>query len=150
MNELLNSLNRLQRAGEHGSRANQKLRAAACVIAKQIEESVEESWLVGTLLPRKYRVCRQRSRVGESLFLHKATGTDEFGYPVGFTVDATGETFLHGDFDSECAPAPTGKQILEFAEDVATGLLGEIAAFVESKCAAAEIGAAKLAAAPAA
>ena len=145
MSELLNSLNRLQRAGESGSRANQKLREAAKVVAEQIEESVESAGLVGRQLPRAYRVYRQKSRVGECLFLLKATGTDDFGNLKSFTIDATGQTFLHGDFSSECDPAPTGKEVLQFAEDIAGGLLGEIAAFIESERTAAEAGAAKLA-----
>jgi len=120
-NGIINSLKRLERAGNENSRATQKLFKAANDVAAFIEEAVPFE----CELPRGYRIEKVRSNVGSASFLVKE---GEFGCDY---IDGIGG-YLHGDF--HCwIPEQKRSAILQFAEDIATGLLDEIAEFLEKR-----------------
>jgi len=74
MSDLMNSLNRLQRAGDNGSKATKKLHEAASTVADEICKSVYHARAVGEKLPRGYRVVNVRSNVGNNDFLTLDSG----------------------------------------------------------------------------
>lgn len=123
---LINSLKRLERAGAENSRATKKLHEAAAEVADRIERLVPS----GVRLPRGYIVDGVKSNVGYARFLKREDDEwDEWGEPTYTWIDGTG-SYLHGDF--HCwIPAQTRAGSLQFAKDVAEGLLDEIAAFLE-------------------
>jgi hypothetical protein len=127
---LLDSLNRLQRAGDEGSKATAKLHEAASDVARKIREIAPE----GVRLPRGYMVLRVRSNISSTTRLVKETGEkDQWGESQLLWIDGDG-TYLHGDFNAEI-PAQTRAGSLAFAKDIAEGLLDEIAAFLEAEAA---------------
>ena len=148
MSEILNALNRLQRAGSEASRCTAKLHEAAAAVAEEICESVSKADAIGKMLPRKYIVHRQRSNIGSTLFLYwiERETKDECDYE-GRSHCINGESgYLHGDFKSEMTPKPRAGS-LQFAKDVSEGLLDEIAEFLEKRAAENELAAQKLEAA---
>ena len=129
MTSTIDALKRLERAGDSQSRATEKLHKAAFAIALVIEKKVPD----GVDLPRGYRVIREHSNVGSDLFLVLERGTDDYGEPMSYWIDGTGG-YLHGDFHAKI-PAQTREGSLQFAEDIATGLLDDIAEFLEQRAA---------------
>lgn len=120
-NTVINAVKRLERAGSENSRATQKLFEAAKIVADSIEENVP----AGVRLPRGYIVRRVQSNLGSEKFLCR--GTDD----LTVFVDGIGG-YLHGDF--QCwIPAQNRKTVLDFAADIASGLLDEIAAWLEER-----------------
>src|SRR5262245_30430730 len=139
MSNVINSVARLERAGAENSRATKKLHDAASQVADFICGRVP----INVKLPRGYKVVRVKSNVGSADFLVRESGdTDEFGYLVRQWIDGTG-SFLHGDFHAE-VPAQTRAGSLQFAKDVAEGLLDEIAAFLEKRAAESDAAASTL------
>lgn len=132
MSNTINALKRLERAGSAISRATQKLFEAASIVAAEIEDACPTN----VRLPRGYRVERYRSNVGAEYFLTHDAGLDEYGCQRSDFVDGTGG-YLHGDFSCPI-PAQTRRGVMRFAEDIATGLLDEIAAFLEARTKEAE------------
>lgn len=126
---LVNALNRLERAGSANSRATQKLHEAAAEVAWKIEEIVP----VGVDLPRGYRVRRIKSNVGQAKYLVKHA---KYVNHEDYWIDGDGE-YLHGDF-SAWVPGQSRTGSLTFAQDIAEGLLDEIAAFLEERAQQAE------------
>lgn len=129
---LIDSINRLERAGSEHSRATAKLHEAVCDIADLIERTVPHN----VKLPRGYIVRDIESNVGTTTLLFRATGQiDEFvGNEIEECIDYDGGRYLHGDFNVDMASArQTRAKSLAFAKDVAEGLLDEIAAHLESR-----------------
>ena len=139
---IIDSLKRLERAGQGHSKATQKLHAAAADLAYQIEQIVPE----GIEMPRGYTVRYVQTGVGGEYFLTRAVFED--GEWKEQYIDGFGG-YLHGDF-SCWIPAQTRETSLAFASDVATGWLDELAVWLESRSAEAEKAEAVLRAAKAA
>jgi hypothetical protein len=134
MSDLINALNRLERAGSESSRCTKKLHEAASTVADKICDSVRAAKAVGVTLPRGYRVRNVKSNVGNRAFLVAEPGTrDEWGNDDQLWIDGTGG-YLHGDFHAGI-PEQTREGSLRFAKDVSEGLLNEIAAFLEDRAA---------------
>ena len=132
MSDVINALKRLERAGASNSKSTKKLFEAAETAAHAIKQIVPE----GVELPRGYCVIEHKSNVGYASFLvHGSEEESEY-------IDGIG-TYLHGDFHCEI-PAQTRRGCLEFAEDIASGLLDEIAAFLEQRAATEEVNLARL------
>jgi len=120
-NNIINAVKRLERAGSENSRATQKLYQAAGNVADLIETQVP----VGVELPRGYYVREVCSNIGSCLFLCRET-EDGRDY-----IDGIGR-YLHGDF--HCwIPGQNRAVVMQFAEDVADGLLDEIAQWLENR-----------------
>lgn len=117
-NSIINAVKRLERAGSENSKATQKLFEAALDVAYLIEKTVP----VNVQLPRGYKVIRRYSNSGSELFLINSDG--EY-------IDGTGR-YLHGDFNC-WIPEQKREAILDFAADIADGLLDEIAEFIEQQ-----------------
>lgn len=127
-NNVINAVKRLERAGDENSRATQKLFEAARNVADLITETVPS----GSDLPRGYYVKKIRTNVGSCKFLCKEID-DGYGYPVTRYIDGMGD-YLHGDI--HCWIPPQDRDtVLQFAKDIAEGLLDEIAAWLENKIA---------------
>ena len=122
-NGIISAVKRLERAGSENSRATQKLfeaaREVACFIEKQVPIRVQ--------LPRGYYVRQISSNVGVEKFL-----STEYGRLID-GIDG----YLHGDLH-RWIPGPDRATVLEFAKDIATGLLDEIADWLEARAAEAE------------
>lgn len=121
----LDALKRLERAGAKNSRTTLNLKAAAVEVARSIIDSVPPD----IDLPRGYKVIRRKSIVGGAWFLQNSNG---------YYVDAGAKDkegyYLHGDF--HCWITATPRQaVLSFANDISTGLLDEIAEFLEKRTA---------------
>lgn len=115
-NSVINAVKRLERVGSENSKATKKLFQAATAVAELIEEVAP----VGVTLPRGYKVVERRSKLAPCLFLVNKDG--EY-------IDGIGQ-HLHGDF--HCwIPEQRREVILDFAADIADGLLNEIADFIE-------------------
>ena len=133
MSSIVDSLKRLERAGSERSRATEKLREAAAAVALEIIRHVPP----GVELPGWYVVRRLTSNVGSEFFLvlpgFHEPGSWENGGPESADayIDGTGG-YLHGDFSCSI-PAPSRAALLRFAADIAGGLLGEIADFIEKR-----------------
>lgn len=124
-NGITNAVARLTRAGGENSRATEKLHEAAKTVALLIEQEAP----VNVTLPRGYRVVRRRSNIGSEKYL--VVGDLDKPYDDGLTyIDGTGG-YLHGDFSCPI-PNQTRAGSLQFAADVADGLLDEISAFLEA------------------
>ena len=122
MSDLLNALNRLERAGSEESRCTKKLHEAACTVAEKICAAVYTARAVSVLLPRGYMVTNVKSNVGNTDFLVRKTGKidDMSGEPELYWIDGQG-SYLHGDFHA-FVPDQTRE-----------GLLDEIAEFLEKR-----------------
>jgi len=119
------SIERLQKAGEKNSYVTKKLYEAAQSVASFIEDQVPAE----TMLPRGYLVREISTRVGTGKFLvmdYQEYGIDNF-------VDGFGG-YLYNDFDYYIAK-PDRNTILKFAQDISTGLLDEIADWLEKRIA---------------
>ena len=117
-NSVINALKRLERAGSEDSKATQKLCEAAAEVAEVIIKNVP----VGVPLPRSYEVVKRHSNISYELFLINSDG--EY-------IDGIGR-YLHGDL--QCwIPEQKRNVVLNFAQDIATGLLDEIADFIEQE-----------------
>jgi hypothetical protein len=119
--------------------ATARVRDAAKVIATRIEEAVWEADLIGEQLPRGYRVSQVhwRGQARGTFFLLRETGRiveHDCGesYKETFCVDGCGGLFA-GDFNYEMPSPPTMSELRIFAQDLASGLLQEIAEFFQSK-----------------
>jgi len=139
-NGIINAVKRLERAGSEHSRATQKLFAAAAKVAAFIEERVP----VGVDLPRGYYTREVTTNSGSARFLCRdipipVEGDDENEAHVAYVtryVDGLGG-HVHGDFRTY-VPDQDRETVLRFAEDIAGGLLDEIAAWLESRAVEAE------------
>ena len=122
MSNIVNALKRLERAGDENSRTTQKMYEAANKIAEVIISSVPANvWL-----PRRYKVVVVNSNVTSAEFLVKHDQHDKHEW-----IDGTG-AYLHGDL--RCwIPGQTRTGVLDFAKDIAEGLLDEIALFLEKR-----------------
>lgn len=109
---LINALARLERAGAENSKATAKLHEAIKVIAAQIKDSVPSN----TDLPRGYQVYSSNT----AYYLGKQ----------GDFIEPYGERdWIKIDWSQ------SRKASLQFAKDVADGLLDEIAAWLEERAA---------------
>jgi len=126
-NDVINAVKRLERAGSEYSRATQKLYEAAREVATFIENQVP----VGVKLPRGYYVKRIYSNISSEKFLCRDM-VGENGLETCY-IDGIGG-YLHGDFRC-CIPRQNRTAILKFAEDIANGLLDEIAEWLEARTA---------------
>jgi len=134
-NSIINAVKRLERAGSEHSRATQKLYEAAREVASLIEAQVP----AGVKLPRGYYVKEICSNVGCADFLCIKIPLEYAGtqhYEETRYIDGIGR-YLHGDF--HCwVPGQDRATVLKFAEDIADGLLDEIAEWLEARAAKAE------------
>jgi len=120
--KIINGLKELERAAEGRKVALGRLRRAANEVAALIEEVAP----VGVDLPRGYRVVEIETRSGlRERFLDYYPG----GLRPPVYIDGVGE-YLGGDLDCY-VPAPSREALLQFAQDIASGLLEEIAALLE-------------------
>jgi hypothetical protein len=134
-----NALARLERVGGEHSRATEKLHQAAVTIAGLIEEQVP----CDVDLPRGYRVVRIKSYIDVAKFLVKSgvDGCQPEDWKE-YWIDGSGG-YLHGDL-SCFIPAQTRAGSLQFATDIAEGLLNEITEFLEKRAMEAETAAKEL------
>lgn len=123
-NDVINAVKRLERAGSESSRTTEKLFEAASKIAEKIEKVAP----VGVILPRGYKVVEIRSNVSSEDFL---AVVDTWDLSVIGYIDGIGR-YLHGDFNC-WIPAQERDIILQFAKDIADGLLDDIAEFIEDR-----------------
>ncbi len=135
-NGVIDALKRLERAGSENSRTTQKLRAASVVIADEIVKSVEAAQAESVELPRGYVVVDQYSNIGCFTQLRTPSMADGWEDSRRETLNsdstAPGEKYLHGDFNKTFFVAGR-ESILQFAADIADGLLDEIAEFLEKR-----------------
>lgn len=135
---LIDSLNRLQRAGAENSRATAKLHEAVRDVADLIERTAPHD----AVLPRGYIVREIYSNVGATTLLYHKSGDDEN------CIDYDGPRYLHGDFSMDMSCDRQNRRLsLQFASDIATGLLDEISAFLEARAEQADAATARLEAA---
>jgi hypothetical protein len=120
-NSIINSLKRLERLGSENSRLTQKAREAA----NDIEDKITELMPEGISLPKNYKIIDKNGAKyliqQEKYYGAKANGTiikeDEEGYiDYGYRVNDG-----------------TRGVILEFAQDIANGLLEEFADFMQKR-----------------
>ena len=131
-NSIINALKRLERAGAEDSRATQKLKVACEEAANYVAALVPE----GTWLPQRYEVGNHLyCRPGESLAADWRNYLKMWGPPSGT------------DWVWVEASNLSREDALQFAGDVAGGLLREVAEFLEFRVAEAEKAAAELEAA---
>lgn len=124
-NDIINAVKRLERAGSESSRTTEKLFEAATKVAEIIEKQVP----VGVILPRGYKVVRVKSNVSSEIFL-AVVDSWNCECVTGY-IDGIGR-YLHGDF-SCWIPEQKRDIILQFAKDIANGLLDDIAEFLENR-----------------
>jgi hypothetical protein len=122
--DTIDALKRLERAGSENSKATAKLHEAASELAGRIIKAVPAN----VTLPRDYRVVKVKSNVGEESFLVHGQA-DELDYD--HWIDGTGK-YLHGDCHCDIPPQ-TREGSLQFAKDIAEGLLDEIAEFLDQR-----------------
>ena len=128
-NSSIDALKRLERAGSENSRTTQKLREASVVVADTVVRAVEAAQAEGVELPRGYAVIDQYSNVGCFTQLR-----NDDGETLNSDCATAGEEYLHGDFNRTFKVV--GRDgILQFAADIADGLLDEIAVFLEERAA---------------
>ncbi len=113
---ILDVLKRLERAGSEDSKAIQKLHYAAAEVARVIEKTVP----VEHDLPRGYRVVQKDF---DAFFLVCRKSDREYWIDGRYPDDDL----------PRGVPVQTREGSLQFAEDVATGLLDEIAAWLEQR-----------------
>lgn len=120
MSDLINALKRLERAGDEHSRATTKLHAAV----RKIAEFIEDQCPAHVPLPRGYMVNE-----GERyMYLTRDLGPAKYPY--------SGESW---ERDWQFIDRrQTRESSLQFAKDIAEGLLEEIAAFLEERTQEAE------------
>lgn len=121
MSNIINALKRLERAGDENSRATEKLYEAAKKVAAFIEENVPAA----VELPRGYKAIYVSSNIGSAKFLVNETKERRVW------IDGIGG-YLHEDYNCKI-PAQTRTGVLDFAKDIAEGLLDEIALFLEKR-----------------
>ncbi len=126
---LMDDLKRLERAGGAHSVAAKKLNEAAANVAAAVIDAVPPPFW-GQWLPRDYEVVERHSNVGYDNFLVKRTGSEE-DEDEDYWIDGTGR-YLHGDCHA-FVPAQTREGSLAFARDIAEGLFGMIAKYIEDK-----------------
>lgn len=114
MSNLIDSLKRLERAGAENSRTTEKLREAAVEVAIKIAVTVAPHDRTRVELPRGYEICAWE---------------DEAGAAFGYLRPAESSDY----FEAGATPSLASAQI--FAADIASGLLDEIAAFLEERAA---------------
>lgn len=138
MATLMDQLNRLERAGTAHSRASQKLREAARDVAAHVAQQLDDLARQGAEmergeapLPRGYTVASTRR--APILCAPVLDDGSEYGEVI--------------NRDAEFSGLPTQRAAAQFAADLASGWLDEAAAAVETLAAAAEAGAAQIAAA---
>lgn len=127
MSNIISAVKRLERAGSENSRTTQKLFEAA----RQVAELIKDMVPAGARLPRGYYVKKVHSNVGSCSFLCRDFPGDYPGEVKTHYIDGIGE-YLHRDI--HCwIPGQDRNTVLKFAEDVATGLLDEIAEWLEKR-----------------
>ncbi len=134
---LIDSLKRLERAGSENSRATAKLHQAVREVADLIEHTVPHN----VMLPWGYIVEDRESNIGATTLLFRRSDEyDEWtGKPILECVDYDGGRWLHGDFNADMTGYGQTREVsLRFAADIASGLLDEIATFIEARGSEAE------------
>lgn len=114
---IIDSLKRLERIGEENSKTTRKIKEATAEVAEQIAETVPAGVAAGG-----YKVITVRSNVGKADFLFKD----------GIYYNQLEDGYLHGDFHA-CLTAPTREECLQFAADIANGLIDKFAAEMERR-----------------
>jgi hypothetical protein len=138
-NSIINSLKRLKRAGSENSRTTQKLREAAKDAALTIIELIPRD-AVDEPLPRGYQIAYRRSNIAGEFYLQVPNS----GYDSDARfLDIKTSHYLHNDFHCH-VEAATREDVLKFASDIASGLLSEIAAWLEERAQANKEATAKL------
>jgi len=114
-NEIINAVKRLERAGSENSRATQKLKDAC----KQLGEFIEKQVPHNVRLPRNYIV----KETSNSYYLVKIKNAFAYGEEVEY----------FGNTITDPYKEPSRLLCLQFAKDIAEGLLDEIAEFLEKR-----------------
>ena len=115
-NDIINALKRLERIGSESSRTNQKLREAVEVVADKIIDLFPE----GVDLPRRLKIVEEQDEDPQegSYYLLAYEDPDESGaYAYGGTI--------HRVSGGEIST------IYRFAQDLADGLMNELAEWLE-------------------
>jgi hypothetical protein len=134
-NSIINSLKRLERAGSENSRTTEKLREAAAEVANKIVEMVplsliDEEGPKGAVvsLPRGYVI---EERTGNNASFRYLTRDGDPLWESRY-LDAKENHYQGGDFNCWIGAA-NRDDILRFSKDIATGLLNEIATWLEER-----------------
>lgn len=114
---IIDDLKRLERAGDETSKTTRKLKEAVYVVAEEIAEKSP----VG-LIVNGYEIVRKFSNIGSAKYLEKD----------GIQYNQDGEGFLHGDFTCSLH-GPRRAECLNFAQDIANGLIGKFAEAMETR-----------------
>ena len=133
-NQIINAVKRLERAGSENSKATQKLREAAVTVAEFIIQQVGRPY---SILPRGYRIEEFKIKGQEQLVLiAPATWHDgELESFLLFDEELHPTESYHWDDYIYCK-RPSKYTLLRFSEDIAAGLLDEIADQIKEENAA--------------
>lgn len=125
---LTRELARLERASDEHSRLSRHLSAAVERLAGRLCELLP----VNEELPRGYEVRIVHSNIGSERFLTLANLDHDVSEQWGrLYINGIGD-YLHGDL-SCLIPPMTREGSLRFANDIATGLLADMAAWLEQR-----------------
>lgn len=131
-NSIINSLKRLERSGSESSRATEKLIKACKTVASAISDN--NDFPSYRRMPRDYMIVEKggdRYPVARFLTI-LGSDIDEYGRPcIAAYLDGLG-SYLYNDF-TMWIDAPTRQAALQFAADIADGLLDEIADWLEAR-----------------
>jgi hypothetical protein len=120
--KLSDAIARLERAGSEHSRMTEKLRQAAIDTAEFIVKAVGRE---ADDLPRSYTIQRNGSG-GRYLFLHKDGHMNAISAPFAYVND-------YGQITNDRNDGVDRNLAMIFAQDVATGLLDEVAIYLEKQ-----------------
>jgi len=134
---VIDDLKRLERAGGEYSKTSQKLREAVISVAEKILE-LTESLPEGTELPRDYLIDTRCGGSGGNRvcyrYLIKVEKIPDLGYEEYKIVNGAldKDFYIMGDIvDGTLVRVVPRELCLQFAKDVATGWIDEVAAVVE-------------------
>jgi hypothetical protein len=128
--ELTNAIARLEKASNKNARVTERLHEACADVADWISDQVP----VGSQLPRGYCAKTVRSNVGQTTLLFCDTSeADDWGDSVEMCLNASGG-YLHGDLNCPL-PSRSREDCLHFANDIASGLIEEITAWLDERSA---------------
>lgn len=123
-NSVVDALKRLERAGSENSRSTEKLREAARVVAGQVTLAVIAGDNENVMLPRLYQVIVNDNN--QYVLFKMRPATDEDRWDEYCTDEYKRVETVEYHFAPRAA-------VLNFAADIADGLLDEIAAFLEER-----------------
>lgn len=126
-NSIIDALKRLERAGDENSKTNAKLYKAAGDAGYAIAVIVDAAGLRGYNLPRGYVVRTIKQSEGEEIGLCKRIA--EAGTAIDFELG-------QGGYVGAAGVQSLGRHraiVAQFSEDLAAGLMHEIAEFIEQE-----------------